>query len=74
MSRLPSLTPSKVLRVLKKVGFIEIGQKGSHIKLFNSSSNYRTVIPLHGKDLKRSLLKEIIKQASLTESEFIKLL
>ena len=74
MSRLPSLTPAKILRALKQAGFIEIGQKGSHIKLLNPHSNYRTVVPIHSRDLKRILLKEIIKQAGLSENEFLKLL
>ncbi len=74
MNRFPSLSPAKLLKALKRAGFIEEAQKGSHVALVHLESNCRTTIPMHSKDIKRGLLKAIIKQAGLTESELRKFL
>jgi len=74
MTRLPNLTPKKLLRALKRAGFVEGEQKGSHLYLTNYATNKHTGIPMHGKDVKRSLMKEIIRQAGMTEAEFTKFL
>lgn len=72
--RLPALTPQKVIRVLKKKGFEEIRQTGSHLIFVNHAKNKIIPIPIHSKDIKRGLLASIIKQAGMTTEEFIKLL
>ena len=52
----------EVIRILKKFGFEESRQKGSHVVLFNPSTNRRTVVPVHaGKDIKKPLLRSIIE-------------
>ena len=59
---LPSLTPEKVIRALKKCGFVELRQKGSHLILFNEHTKKRVVVPMHkGKDIKKPLLRKIIE-------------
>lgn len=73
-SRLPTLRPRAVVAALKKAGFIEHAQRGSHLALRHPVSMRRTVVPMHTRDLNRGLLKEIIKQAGLTEDEFRELL
>ena len=74
MSRLPNLRPQKIIRALKKGGFIEVGQDGSHLVLWHPIKKLKTGVPIHSKDTARSLMKEIIQQAGLTEEEFRKLL
>jgi len=74
MSRLPNLNARKILRALKHAGFIEDGQRGSHLYLWNEEKKLVTSVPMHGRDVKRSLLKQIVRQAGLTEDEFRKLL
>jgi len=74
MVRLPSLTPERVLRALLRAGFVEIRRKGSHCALLNRITQRRTMMPIHNRDLKRGLLKAILKQAGLTEEAFRKLL
>jgi len=64
----------KLIRALKRAGFIEMGQQGSHLSLKYPSTGFRTTVPIHGGDIKRGLLKQILKQANLTEKEFRKLL
>ena len=73
MPRLPNLSARDAVSAFEKVGFRITGQKGSHIKLVNSRG-IKIIIPNHSGDLKRPLLKGLIKDAGLTEDEFRKLL
>ncbi len=75
MPRLPALTARKVIRALKKAGFTEDRQKGSHLILMHPQTKARTVVPVHfGKTLKRSLVRAIINDAQLSVEEFLKFL
>jgi len=74
MSRLPTLTARQVLQALKRGGFASSHQRGSHLYLEHPVTKCSTTVPMHPGDLRRSLLKEIIKQAGLTEDEFHELL
>ena len=70
---LPALTAKQVIRVLKKLGFSEDRQKGSHLVLINPITNRRAVIPVHpGRTIKKPLLKSIIENdAGVTIDEFL---
>ena len=68
--RLPALTAKQVVAALKKAGFEEHTQEGSHLVLQNRATKLRTVVPMHSGDLGRGLLKRIIKQAGLSERKF----
>ena len=74
-SNLPSLSPQQVVRALKKAGFVELRQKGSHLILFNDETGKRVTIPMHrGKDIKKPLLRKILElEAQMTIEEFLKL-
>lgn len=76
MKNLPALTSKKVIKALKKAGFIEDRQKGSHLILINSAKNKRVIVPIHsGKTIKKPLLQSIIEDdAELTIEDFLKLL
>ena len=75
MGRLPSLTARKVVRALKRAGFVPDRQKGSHLVLIHSETKVRTVVPVHpGRALKEPLLRAIIREANLSVEEFIELL
>lgn len=65
MTRLPSLRPRQILKILKKKGFKEVGQVGSHLHLYNQDKGMRTSVPMHNKDLKRKTLAAIVRQAGL---------
>ena len=65
MSRLPSLKPREVVKTLKKNGFIEVRQVGSHLHLFHPQKNLRVTVPMHNKDLKRKTLASIFDQAKI---------
>jgi len=47
MKNLPALNARKVIKALKKAGFTEDRQKGSHLILINTITNKRTVVPVH---------------------------
>ena len=70
MSRLPNLTAAEMVRVLKRAGFVEHEQRGSYKIFKNSATGCRTVVSMHSGDIKRSLMKGIIRQAGLSEDEF----
>ena len=76
MKNLPSLTAKKVIKALKKNGFVRDRQKGSHLILIHPNTGRRAVIPIHaGKSIKKPLLQSIIKNdAGLSIEEFLKLL
>ena len=59
------LTPKKMVKLLKKNGFVEERQNGSHIFMVNKETGKRTVVPLHTKDLKKGTEDAILKQAGL---------
>jgi len=72
MPKLPAVKPRKVIKVLKGLGFIEIRKKGSHIQL--KKGNLLVTVPFHNRDLNKSTLASILRQAQLTAQEFVDLL
>ncbi len=74
MTRVPQHTPTHVVAALKRAGFDENRQKGSHLYLVHPQTKRRTSVAIHPRDLPRHTLKDIIRQAGLTEEEFRKLL
>jgi len=72
--RLPSLDAKDVVRALERAGFVFQRQKGSHATYRHPETKRTTVVPIHGGDIKRPLLKMIIQQTGLTEEEFRDLL
>jgi predicted RNA binding protein YcfA (HicA-like mRNA interferase family) len=75
MPKIPSLTARKVIQALKRAGFVEDRQKGSHLILIHPETKARAVIPVHrGKTVKEPLLRAIIRDADLSADEFLGLL
>ncbi|HCM37887.1 MAG: YcfA family protein [Candidatus Gottesmanbacteria bacterium GW2011_GWB1_43_11] len=70
---MPAFKAKEVVKILKKLGFEEKRQTGSHLIMYNPQRKHIIPIPIHAKDLKKGLLKGIIKQAESTEEEFLKL-
>lgn len=71
--RLPNITAKKAAQAFCRGGFEVEGQRGSHMRLRNKKG-IMIVIPMHYGDIKRPLLKAVIKQAGLTEDQFRALL
>ncbi len=74
--RLPVLKPKQVIAALQRAGFYIHHQKGSHARLLHPTRpELHVTVPIHSKDLPPSLLKHrILKQAGLSEEEFLNLL
>ncbi len=69
--KLPALNAKKVIRVLKKAGFQELRQTGSHLVFANPQRTRLVVVPVHSGDLKKGLLFGIMKSAGLTQRQFV---
>jgi predicted RNA binding protein YcfA (HicA-like mRNA interferase family) len=75
MPKIPSLTARKVIQALKRAGFVEDRQKGSHLILIHPETMARAVIPVHrGRTIKEPLLRAIIRDAELSVDQFLALL
>ncbi len=75
MSRLPTLSARKVIQALERGGFFVDHVTGSHYRLKHRDDPMRTaVVPFHAGDIKRPLLRAILKQSGLTDDEFLALL
>ena len=68
-------TPAKkVIKLLNKIGFEILRQRGSHVILKHPDGRV-TVVPVHpGEDVGRGLLSKIIKDTRMTKEQFLKLL
>ena len=67
-SKYPVCTSADVVRALKKAGFSQISQTGSHLKL--SDGIHIVIVPIHARDIKTGTLKGILEQAEMTVDEF----
>ncbi|HNR29908.1 MAG TPA: type II toxin-antitoxin system HicA family toxin [Candidatus Hydrogenedentes bacterium] len=74
MEKIPALTPRKVVAALKRAGFKERRQRGSHLLLCHSERHVTVIVPMHAGDLPRGTLRAIIREAGLTDAEFLDLL
>lgn len=61
------MTSLEMIKYLKRNGFIEVSQNGSHIKMRNSETGKTVIIPYHCKDLKKGMEQAILKQAGLRQ-------
>ncbi|MGD2086386.1 MAG: type II toxin-antitoxin system HicA family toxin [Candidatus Aminicenantes bacterium] len=75
MTKVPSLNYEKVIKALKRDGWLVVRQRGSHIRLQKRSGDevLKIIVPAH-RPIKRSTLSHIIKQARLSREEFENLL
>lgn len=54
-----------MIRHLRKNGFEEISQNGSHIKMRNQETGITVIVPYHSRAMKKGLEQAILKQAGL---------
>ncbi len=74
MSKLPVLKPTELVRLLERLGFARIRQKGSHLYLRHPDGR-ATVVPMHrGEELGPGLLRSILHDVKLSRDEFLDLL
>lgn len=74
MPKLPSITPKKLVKFLKKLGFQLDHTTGSHFIFYNPQTKKRAIVPYHIKDLPKGTLMSILKEAGISRKEFENLL
>ena len=74
MIKLPIIKAKKLIKILKKLGFVPIRQEGSHI-FFKHPDGRTTVVPYHSsQDIGRGLLRAIIEDIKITPQQFERLI
>ena len=65
MPKLSPISSHKLVKILKKHGFINARQKGSHLRMIHPDGR-KTSIPMHrGEKVGKGLLTKILKDANL---------
>ena len=71
--KLPLITGPDLCKILSKLGFRMVHQRGSHTVWVHSDGR-TTTVPVHrGKDLPRGLIRKILKDIELSVEEYIRL-
>ena len=75
MSRLSSVKPRELVRVLERLGFRVVRKsKGSHWQLAHPDGR-RTTVPVHrGKEIGPGLLRKILRDIEMSVDDLLKLL
>ncbi|MEW6226536.1 MAG: type II toxin-antitoxin system HicA family toxin [Bacillota bacterium] len=75
MRRLPVISGTEAVKALERVGFRQVSQKGSHVKLRGyREGQLRTVIVPTYEELAPGTLHSILKQAGVSVEELVGLL
>jgi len=73
VTQLPVCSGEDAIRALKKAGWVQDRQRGSHVTLIKEGTAIVLTVPLH-RELGPGLLRSLIRKAGLTVKEFRKLL
>jgi predicted RNA binding protein YcfA (HicA-like mRNA interferase family) len=74
VSELPRISGREVVKALRKVGYEQDRQRGSHIVLRQTVEPHRRVVVPDHKEVAKGTLRAIIKQVGLTVDELKRLL
>lgn len=59
-----------LFKLLRKDGWFEVRQKGSHVIMQHSTKQEQLTVPYHaGKEVKKGLLTALLKQAGITTAK-----
>jgi predicted RNA binding protein YcfA (HicA-like mRNA interferase family) len=71
MPSVPPLKPQEVVAILRRLGFEEVQQRGSH-KQFRHSDGRGTTVPFHsGRDISPTLVRKIAQDVGVEIAEFL---
>ena len=71
MPRLAPISPKKLVRILERLGYVFVRQRGSHMFFRHSSSGLTVTVPFHGsEEIGTGLLKKILSDIELSVEEF----
>jgi predicted RNA binding protein YcfA (HicA-like mRNA interferase family) len=71
MPKLPRISGAEVIRALRRLGFEQIRQSGSHVIMRRESTG--CVVPLHA-EIKVGTLAGVLRQAGVSTDEFMQVL
>ena len=72
--KLPRVTATELLRALRRDGWYDTRQSGSHIVLHHPTKVGRVVVPMHRGNLRIGTIQSALEQAGLTADDLQKLL
>lgn len=71
MTRLPIIDAKTMDKLLSRLGFTRVRQKGSHA-FYRHPDGRTTTVPHHsGRDLARPLTREILREIEMTPERFL---
>jgi predicted RNA binding protein YcfA (HicA-like mRNA interferase family) len=71
MPQVPPLKPQEVISILRRLGFAEVRQRGSH-KQFRHLDGRGTTVPFHaGRDVSPTLIRKIAQDIGMDVVEFL---
>jgi predicted RNA binding protein YcfA (HicA-like mRNA interferase family) len=71
MGNVPVLKPRQVIRILERLGFELVRQRGSHCQ-YRHHDGRCTTVPFHpGRDIAPPLLRQIVRDIHLSVDEFL---
>lgn len=75
MTAVPVISARKLIKVLNKLGFVDVRSRGSHHRFIHPDGR-KTTVPVHqGRDIPRGLLRKIVTiDANIDIDEFTSLL
>lgn len=69
MSKLPrNLKPQKLIKILKRMGFIEVRQRGSHVRMGHPDGRW-TQVAVHPKPIPIGTLRRILQQTKISAED-----
>jgi predicted RNA binding protein YcfA (HicA-like mRNA interferase family) len=70
MTKLPIVDFKKMEKVLLRLGFVSVRQKGSHIFYRHQDGRTTTLVNHPGRDLARPLIREILREIEISPEQF----
>jgi predicted RNA binding protein YcfA (HicA-like mRNA interferase family) len=68
----PVVKPKRLVAALKRLGFYEVRQRGSHLQL--KRGNLLVTVPVHPGDIEPRVLRSILRQAHVSVEDLRKAL
>ena len=74
--KIPPVKAKELIKLLSKIGIMPIRQSGSHVQMkgtYKGETRFTTV-PVHGKEVPKGLVLQILKDCGLTNKELLEML
>jgi len=74
MTKLPrNIKGKELIKALKRIGFIETGQKGSHVRLQHPDGRW-TQVAVHPKPIPQGTLRTILHQTKIKVDKLLEII